>query len=201
MREAHAHHRLSHIGWFAAVGLAALASASRLHAQVLEIGDDGAVRRIGGGWSQAPTPASNHPAPSRPGSGLRAQIETAAAQTGLSPDFLEAVARTESGLDPQAVSPAGAIGVMQLMPATAASLGVDPRDPDQNIMGGARYLRAQLDRFDGRIDLALAAYNAGAGRVLQYGGVPPFAETRTYVGRNLDRLAQAAEALPQGTRP
>lgn len=190
------HRRRRRLGWFAVGACAALASAGRLHAQVLEIGDDGAVRRVGGGWtSDAPPPSR------RPGAGLRPHFVAAAEATGLDASFLEAVARTESGLNPAAVSPAGAIGLMQLMPATARELGVDPRDPAQNILGGARYLRAQLDRFDGRIDLALAAYNAGAGRVRQYGAVPPFPETRAYVGRNLDRLAQAAEAPPQGVEP
>lgn len=159
-------------------------------AQVIEIGDDGAARRIGGGWS-APT---IKPARRPGGSPFRAAIEAAAAATGLSPELIETVARTESGLDPRAVSPAGAVGLMQLMPQTARALGVDPRDPAQNLMGGARYLRAQLDRFDGALDLALAAYNAGPARVVQYQGVPPYAETRTYVGRNLDHLADAAAA-------
>jgi soluble lytic murein transglycosylase-like protein len=165
------------------VALGLLAGAA--HGQVLELGDDGAVRRIGGGWDAAPTPA----APVAASLPYRAEIAAAAQASGLSPDFLDVVARSESGFNPRIVSPAGAIGVMQLMPATARQLGVDPWDPAQNIMGGARYLRAQLDRFDGSIDLALAAYNAGSGRVVQYGGVPPFRETQTYVGRNLERLA------------
>lgn len=176
--------------------LLVLAGPAPLHAQVLEIGDDGVARPVGGGWSRA-APAR----PLRAPTSLRAKIEAAAAATDLDADFLEAVARTESGLDPAAISPAGAIGVMQLMPATAAALGVDPHDARQNILGGARYLRAQLDRFDGRIDLALAAYNAGADRVVQYGGVPPFRETRTYVRRNLDRLADASEASPSPGHP
>jgi soluble lytic murein transglycosylase-like protein len=179
--------RTARLGWTAAAALVVLVGPAR--AQVLEIGDDGVARQVGGGWSR---PAAVRP--SRPTARLRGEIEAAAAANGLDADFLEAVARTESGLDPTAVSPAGAIGVMQLMPTTAQALGVDPRDPAQNIMGGARYLRAQLDRFEGRIDLALAAYNAGADRVRQYGGVPPFRETRAYVGRNLERLAQASEA-------
>ena len=170
------------------VTLAALAmvSAGAARAQVLEIGDDGAVRKIGGGW----TSSSDTAPKSTP---WRAAFEAAAAANDLDPDFLTAVARTESALDARAVSSAGAIGLMQLMPATARGLGVDPWNPTQNIMGGARHLRALLDRFDGRIDLALAAYNAGSGAVTRYGGVPPYAETRTYVGRNLDRLAALAE--------
>jgi soluble lytic murein transglycosylase-like protein len=165
-------------------------------AQVLEIGDDGEARRIGGGWTidVAPRAPASHP--------YGAAIEAAAVATGLSPHLIEAVARSESGLRPDAVSPAGAVGLMQLMPGTARSLGVDPTDPAQNLMGGAKYLRAQLDRFDGALDLALAAYNAGPRRVVQHQGVPPFRETQAYVGRNLDRLAGAADALPQqGLQP
>lgn len=176
----------------AACGLA-LAATGAAHAQVLQIEDNGAVRQVGGGWPQAvetaPAPraeATNIPAP------YRDAVLAAAARYDLSPALIDAVARSESGYDAKAVSPAGAIGVMQLMPATARALGVDPTDPAQNIMGGAAHLRAQLDRFDGAVDLALAAYNAGGGRVVQYGGVPPFKETRAYVATNLDRLAKAA---------
>ncbi len=177
--------------------IAACTGTERATAQVLEVGVDGSVRRVGGGW-EAATPADV---------GVRsrfrfvAAIEAAARTYALSPAFLEAVARTESGLDPQAVSPAGAIGLMQLMPATARRLGVDPRDPAQNVMGGARYLREQLDRFDGSIDLALAAYNAGSGRVVQYRGVPPFRETQAYVRRNLERLAAASLSTAEGGVP
>jgi soluble lytic murein transglycosylase-like protein len=156
-------------------------------AQVLEIDDAGVVRQIGQGWNAPVAPPVRAAAGAPPA--FRAAIAAAAARYDLSPDLLDAVARSESGYDPDIVSPAGAIGVMQLMPATARQLGVDPRDPVQNIMGGAAYLRAQIDRFDGAIDLALAAYNAGSGRVIQYGGVPPFGETRAYVAANLDRLA------------
>jgi len=97
---------------------------------------------------------------------------------------LAAVARAESGFDPDAVSGAGAVGLMQLMPGTAADLGVDPRDPVASIDGAARYLRTQLDSF-GDLRLALAAYNAGPGAVRRHGGVPPYDETRTYVARVL----------------
>jgi soluble lytic murein transglycosylase-like protein len=183
-----------------------LLACQNANAQVLEIGDDGAARQIGQGWG-APV-ATSAKTVAGPPPAFRAAIAAAAARYDLSPDFLDAVARSESGYDPDIVSPAGAIGVMQLMPATARQLGVDPRDPTQNIMGGAAYLRAQLDRFDGAVDLALAAYNAGSGRVVQYGGVPPFRETRAYVAANLDRLAtrglanvSTSQSLPHGDPP
>ena len=114
-------------------------------------------------------------------------IEKAAADAGVDPKLLAAVAWTESGFNPEAVSHAGARGLMQLMPQTARGLGVDPHDPAQNLAGGARYLAEQLDRF-GTVDLALAAYNAGPGAVSRHGGVPPYAETRGYVTRVLERL-------------
>ncbi len=104
----------------------------------------------------------------------------AAEETGVPLQVLLAVARAESGFNPDAESPAGAIGMMQLMPGTAEGLGVDPTDPAQNILGGARYLAAQYDTF-GSWDLAFAAYNAGPGAVDQYGGIPPYRETQNYV--------------------
>lgn len=108
-------------------------------------------------------------------------INAAAARTGVPGELIAAVAKQESGFDPRAVSPAGAQGIMQLMPGTAAGLGVkNSFDPAQAIDGGARLLASLLDRF-GRADLALAGYNAGPGAVLRYGGVPPYAETQNYV--------------------
>ena len=121
---------------------------------------------------------------------LRPLIETAAAKHDLDPDLLSAVIRAESGYRTNAVSPAGAMGLMQLMPGTARGLGVsDPFNAGQSIEGGARYLRSQITRF-GSVEEGLAAYNAGPGAVGRYGGIPPFAETRSYVGRVLEFYQQ-----------
>ena len=107
-------------------------------------------------------------------------------KAGLTPTtwriLLQSLVKQESGFSNAAISPVGALGFCQLMPATATELGVDPSDPTQNLDGGARYLATQLDSF-GRIDFALAAYNAGPGNVQKYGGVPPFEETQNYVRR------------------
>ena len=113
----------------------------------------------------------------------RGQAARIARAYGLDPNLFGRVIGAESNWNPEAVSPAGAIGLGQLMPATAAELGVDPRDPIQNMEGSARYLRQMLDRFGGNERLALAAYNAGPGRVEEYGGVPPFPETQNYLSR------------------
>ncbi|QIB69633.1 lytic transglycosylase domain-containing protein [Aminipila butyrica] len=97
-------------------------------------------------------------------------------------ELLKAMAKAESGFNANAVSKCGAMGIMQLMPATAKALGVvDAYDPEQNIMGGANYISQKLKAYDGDITLALAAYNAGSGNVAKYGGVPPFKETQNYI--------------------
>jgi len=107
----------------------------------------------------------------------------------LSPSLLEAVVWQESRWSETAISHAGARGLAQLMPGTARYLGVDPDDPMQNLEGGARYLREQLDRFDGDLEKALAAYNAGPGRVIRAGGIPNIRETKLYVAAIMGRLA------------
>ena len=109
-------------------------------------------------------------------------IVEAAALYKLDPNLIRAIIRAESAFNPFAVSNAGALGLMQLMPAVAEELDVlDPFDPRQNILGGARYLRQLLDRHRGNLNLAVASYNAGPGAVDRYNGVPPYRETRNYV--------------------
>lgn len=116
-----------------------------------------------------------------PSSTVQSAIQSAAVATGLSPALLQAIATVESGLNPAAVSTAGAVGLMQLMPTTAQSLGVNPDNPEQNALGGAEYLKSLLNQFGQNLSLALAAYNAGPQAVVQYGGVPPYAQTQQYV--------------------
>lgn len=125
---------------------------------------------------------------SEPPSSLAPLIGEASARTGLSEELISAVIQAESGYRPDAVSRTGALGLMQLMPGTARSLGVDdPLDPRENILGGAEYLRQQLSHF-GSVEKALAAYNAGPRAVEQFGGVPPFRETQNYVRRVLQSI-------------
>ena len=130
------------------------------------------------------------------GTPYAAEITAAAKKHGVDPALLAGLVKQESNFNPDAGSPAGAQGLTQLMPATAASLGVtNVHDPAQALEGGAKYLRQQLDRFGGDVARALAAYNAGPGAVERFGGVPPYAETQEYVRRV---QANAAEYRASG---
>lgn len=168
-------------------------------AQVYEIGQGGAMQvREGGGaviWRDAnrPRPAAIAAVPIAPGPvtlpmDSATLLSRTAARYSLSPALLEALVWQESRWHNEAVSPKGAMGLTQLMPATAQALGVDPRDPVANLEGGARYLRLMLDRFGGDVVKALAAYNAGPERVERAGGVPAIRETRAYVAAIMARL-------------
>jgi len=126
------------------------------------------------------------------GGDVRTLAVEAARRHGLDPALVLAVVGVESAFRPDAVSAKGAQGLMQLMPATAASLGVaDPFDAAANLDGGAKHLQTLVERYHGDLKKALAAYNAGAGAVDRHGGVPPYAETRAYVGKVLERYQAA----------
>ncbi|MBM3812885.1 MAG: lytic transglycosylase domain-containing protein [Acidimicrobiia bacterium] len=129
---------------------------------------------------------------------LNPHIDRAAALGGLSADLLHAVIQKESSFQPCAVSSKGALGLMQLMPATAAGLGVrNPFDPIDNLYGGARYLGNLLGRYDGNLNLALGAYNAGPAKVDSYGGVPPYPETQNFVRGVLSLLGLGGVSLDE----
>lgn len=128
------------------------------------------------------------------GGDLRALAATVARRHGLDPELVTAVVSVESGFRPEAVSPKGARGLMQLMPKTAESLGVENAlDPEQNLDGGARHLGQLLTLYGGDLERALAAYNAGEGAVQRHGGIPPYRETRAYVKKVLERLRGARQ--------
>ena len=170
-------------------------------AQVFVVGQGGAMQvREGGGavvWrdaarrEQSTMPTANAAATeiaiaaTSNSAGLLAQVS---ARYSLSPALLEALVWQESRWQHNAISPKGAVGLTQLMPATARELGVDPRDPIANLDGGARYLRLMLDHFNGDVAKALAAYNAGASRVERANGVPAIRETQAYVAAIMARL-------------
>jgi soluble lytic murein transglycosylase-like protein len=193
----------------AAAATAAGLAASPAGAQVMDISSDGTVSvRQGSGaanWvvvspasdqtvdqngepivpSYAYTNVNPAPVPLQ----FAAALTQASVAANVSPTLLASLVWQESRWNPQAISRKGAIGLAQLMPATARNLGVNPNDPIQNLAGGARYLRQLLDQFDGNVEKALAAYNAGPARVRSAGGVPAIAETRAYVSSIVRRVA------------
>jgi len=128
---------------------------------------------------KAPTPVQPAPEQLAP----EQLANAAAAKYGLPPSLVRSVMKAESGFQPRAVSPKGAVGLMQLMPGTARTLGVNPYDPAENVDAGTRYLRTLLEKYNGGLRHALAAYNAGPDAVEKHGGVPPFAETLDYIRR------------------
>jgi soluble lytic murein transglycosylase-like protein len=139
---------------------------------------------------------TTNPVRSRSGERYDDLIDDAAIRYRVSPDLVRAVIQAESGFNPLAVSPKGAMGLMQLMPATARELGVsDPFHPAENIRGGVTYLARLLARYGDNVELALAAYNAGPGAVERYGAVPPFRETQQYV-KKITYATQSASPAP-----
>ena len=146
------------------------------------------------------------PSGTEPWSNINQLVAEAAARESLPPDLIHSVIKVESDYNPNAVSPKGAQGLMQLIPETAQRFGVnDAFSPAENIKGGARYLRYLLEMFQGDYVRALAAYNAGEGAVAKYGGVPPYSETRNYiaqVGKQLEKsLAGKPQPKPVETQP
>ncbi len=194
---------------------AVLGSAGGARAEVIEVGEGGTVKVLSdapnAAWSAADSRAEAvalEEGASVPdaaitvltdqgwsGAYAKALVDVANANE-ISPYLLEAVVWQESRWNASARSRVGAIGLAQLMPGTARDLGVDPRDPIQNLAGGARYLRQQLNRFDGNVEKALAAYNAGPGRVMTAGGIPSIPETQAYVRAIVARLA--ANSIREG---
>ncbi|MBM7807450.1 cell wall-associated NlpC family hydrolase [Geodermatophilus bullaregiensis] len=184
---------IDHVGIYVGDGKMIAAPQAGEKVRIQDVGDPALIRRV-----LPPAAAASGPAPALAatgtGSGLAGVpyadlFAAAGARHGVDPALLAAVAKVESGFDSSAVSSAGATGLMQFMPATARGLGVDPSDPASAVDGAARYLRQLTDRF-GSTDLALAAYNAGPSAVARAGGIPPYAETQSYVRK----VTSAAEA-------
>lgn len=182
-----------------ALAVACLAAPGLALADVLEI-SDGRADWIAGGPQAATaavevigapavvTPVTLAPDTAGPEK-WQAKVAQLAAKYDISPSLFEALVWQESRWRQQAQSPVGAQGLAQLMPGTARQLGVDPGDPEANLEGGARYLRMQLDTFGGNVEKALAAYNAGPGRVMRAGGIPNIRETQDYVAKIMARLS------------
>lgn len=183
----------------AALAAGGFAMPAAANADVLEVGQGGATWIAGGPAAEpagmvhagdAPaTPVTQAPDSAGPQK-WRAHVAHLAAKYDVSPSLIEAMVWQESRWRTNARSPVGARGLAQLMPGTARELGVNPDDPLANLEGGVRYLRQQLDTFDGDVEKALAAYNAGPARVARAGGVPSIRETQNYVAVIMARLAQ-----------
>lgn len=205
-----------------AVAMAASVIAGGARADVFEVGTGGSVTLRGGGgvvvWSPSgagidEASGGDDLSPDVPAGALtlsampqvpvtfQPQLAAAATRYDISPTLLAALVWQESRWQPAALSRKGAMGLAQLMPATARALAVDPRDTGANLAGAAHYLRQLLDLFDGDVERALAAYNAGPARVIRAGGVPPIAETRAYVTAIMDRLAVTRAAPLTGAQP
>ena len=180
---------IDHIGMYAGDGrwVVAPRTGDVVKMQDVDLSKATTIRRVTPDTAPA-TPTAPVAAPAAPYSEL---FSAAGARHGVSPALLTAVARAESGFNPSAQSPAGAQGLMQFMPATARSLGVDPWNPTSAVDGAARLLKENMSRF-GSTELALAAYNAGPGAVTKHGGVPPFPETQAYVAKIMNELRGAS---------
>ena len=196
---------------------AVLSTGARLYAERHEI-DGAKVRLYGksGGFSEmdsalvAAFEAEDYLPPAVPGAGAgtaaapapdpRQLADAAADRYGLPRKLVRSVVKAESGWEPQAVSPKGAVGLMQLMPGTAGLLGADPTDPAQNVDAGTRYLRDLLVKYDGGLYHALAAYNAGEGAVEKYNGVPPYRETQGYIRRIVRDSGLTSRSTGQGAQ-
>jgi cell wall-associated NlpC family hydrolase len=186
---------VDHIGMYAGAGqwVVAPKSGDVVKLQDVDLSKATTIRRVTPDPAAVAGPASWAAAAAQAAGATpyAALFAKAGAEHGVSPALLRAVARAESGFDAGARSPAGAQGLMQLMPATAKSLGVDPLQPAQAVDGAARLLKSHLQRF-GATELALAAYNAGPAAVAKHGGVPPYAETRSYVAKVMAELRGGA---------
>jgi soluble lytic murein transglycosylase-like protein len=176
----------------------------RLVRSVVAITRRDAPGRVERPAAPVPAPISSLPAQPAPisAAAIAELVERAAAQLSLPPELIHSVIKVESNYNPVAVSSKGALGLMQLIPATARRFGVlDAFDPVDNIQGGAKYLRYLLDLYRGDYPLALAAYNAGEGAVAKYGTVPPYPETQNYLKLVARQLREAAPAVVEKPQP